>query len=396
MPDNYRRLKARFGKFGYIRGAFGDYIPDVTPIVGRDAYIPGTYNPVDYSAYWDPALRAVDYTDNRVGIYGLDTLTSEIEGNGSAATYPTNGQVIANTMFWCRVSATGQDQTYVNCFIKGSYLEAAACFTSGSNGARIHLLDCTISPMAPQTSTQGAKVASGFVHFERCDIYGCIDGVAPSNTDSWAKFTQCAFHDQVLISPDFGAIGGIKDNMGHVDAAMQTAGGSRMEFIGCGISAFYDTTQYCGNMAPVYWGTPSGTPPLPPYHGTGNKYWPKLQTTSGIMMSPNNPANNADLIKQFRFTKGFIDGGAYGINAGSHITTSDFTVADSFIGQDYRDHTDRKFIIAYDALKPQMTFTNVRTLVYDTASISARRPRGLSLTTGVAITDPNSMVAKGD
>jgi hypothetical protein len=377
LPDTFVRWIRRSGQWEAIRGDTG--IRD--GIIDRDDLVSGTYNPVYYSG--TPAMGG-DYSTNRVGYYGPSSIVQEQEGTN--LTYSTNGQTITGIDFYRRVSVSGQNITFVGCIFRGTPTDATAPLTCGSASVNATFIDCTFAPMAPQHSTQCARMGVGGGTFLRCDFYGGIDGIANNSTSGWPQqwnFLQCAWHDMVHISPDPGASGGLSDNAGHTDTGIQWGGG-RMRIDGCGIWAFYDMNKYQADEMPVDFGsgTTTATPRGFPYHMFGNKYTdtvaragdartpaatvggPSIYSTSCVMHGPMYlPIQNEEI------TNCYLDGSTWPINMGDSGITMDpgtpFTFTGNKIGTNHRwaQNGGTLAILARSALASGMSISGNTNLI---------------------------------
>lgn len=324
MVDRYRRAIRINGVWQYIRGASG-IVPSSSN--NRDLLVSGTYNPVDYSG--SPALGG-NYATNRVGIYDPSTLVNEVEQT-TTKVYSTNGQTISNTHFYCRVSITGQNITFENCFFHGNPTDQGHPVSTGSAALNTTFIDCTFCPTAPQWGQYGVALNSGGGSLIRCDVYGTGDGACNISSTGWTNqwnFIQSAFHDFLYNSPFQSASQGINDNASHTDGIQWSGGKCFID--GCGIWGFFQMTKRSqANEPNAGFGTGStgSSGPRQPYHFFGNKYTdtvavaasghspaavigqPSIYTTSCVMLSP-----ALAPVTRFVVQNSYLDGSTWAIN----------------------------------------------------------------------------------
>lgn len=288
---------------------------------------PGAWYPLDYA---DPARML----NERVGVLDWDDQEMTVSEGGpitlNSTDYPRN------VVFRRRVDFRGSSGAR-NCAFLGSTTENRECIGFGSQAVKHELIDCTIFAQSPNWQTQGVKKGVGELILRRCDVYGVIDGIAPSNNwSSPLRAIQTAVHDLLLFSPDPGAVGGMPDNAGHVDA-VQNAGGWT-EILGCDIRAMYDMTQYQGKQHSVNFGTPDAQGVFP-YHVFGNKYReangePSPYQTSVLMLSPR---TYPLLTTKLNFSR--FDGASFAVNGGGRTELAQghvFEVIGNLIGKNHR------------------------------------------------------------
>lgn len=356
MVAVYQELIKREGKWQYTKGGSGL----LTAVVNRDSLVLGTYDPLANVVKRTWENPGVDVSNNTIGYYGDDSITSQSEGGN--LTYSTASQTVANTMFYRRISCAAPDLVYINCFFWGSPTENIQSVTStNASASNVTFIDCTFTSMAPQNNTAGYKGGALKVTFIRCHVYGVIDGLAPSAPFADMRVIQSGIHDLAYFSPDPGAVGGIKDNAGHVDGIQMVGGSIRIQ--GSGIRGYTDQTKYEANEPSVEFG-PDDASGLPPWHMFGNKYYPDTRSTSSMMWSPTNAP-----LTYVEVSDSYLDGGAVapinggGQGAGSGVPTAstDIQILRNKVGNDHRQNSSFYIMSAVTALQPYITVSgNVR------------------------------------
>ncbi len=330
------------------------------PFQFRETLVLGAYNPLLYAGPTPETFENLPWQQiwpitNRVGIYGRDYMRFEDEGTNQVRTFSTPGQVICDTVFYCRVSVSAANVTFINCLFLGPATQGAQCFTATNAGCvGLVLIDCTFVPQNPNRWASGIIIGLNGALFDRCDFYGQSDAITPGNRwDSAVIVRQSAIHDMIAYCPDPGAAGGITDAITHVDQSQMIGGTLIIQ--GSGYDGFFHpSTRYMqANQPPVGFG---GTPVNPTYHMFGNRYWPDLHTTSSVMMSP----ATYPLI-EFEFSNGWIDGAALPINCAAMNSASRFAFDYNVVGNSRRSVGSSigpfsfKTILARASLQPVIT-----------------------------------------
>jgi hypothetical protein len=218
--------------------------------------------------------------------------TSTISNN---ITYSSanNGQTITNTIFTGRVTVTGQNITFRNCWFRGN----GGIMLNCNNDTVDNLLveDCTFRPQTPS-----------------------IVGKNTSVIDVGVSILGCYAHDLAYYSPDPGH----SDNQTHNDIIQVHYGGSNIVIRGNTLRALLDPSIGDASKPSV---DQNGQ------HISGNAQYPSLSHMAVLMLAP-----EAVNITNLTVDKNYMDGGAVLINCAGRTSMTGFVVSNNKWGRNMR------------------------------------------------------------
>jgi hypothetical protein len=289
----------------------------------RDSFVIGNYKPDASNTGYLPGT----------------SFTSTISNN---ITYSSanNGQTIQNTIFTGKVTVTGQNITFRNCWFRSSSGEMLNCNNDTVDNLLIE--DCTFKPMSPNLNLN-AIFGRNFTA-KRCNISGTVDAfsIVGKNTgviDLGVNILGCYAHDLSYFSP----CPHHSDNQTHNDVIQVHYGGSNIVIRGNTLRALIDPNIGDASEPSV---DQDGQ------HISGNTYYPSLSHMSVLMLSP-----IAVNITNLTFDKNYADGGACLINCGSHTAMTGFVVSNNKWGRNMR--LGETFTILAKAAQPITITGNV-------------------------------------
>ena len=239
----------------------------------------------------------------------------------AATTYTQSGTaaspiVIQNMKFMNKVSINGcKYMTFQNCAFYGPPAGAAyagAINSTNFNNANLVFQDCLITQQAP--TTEGAVGVQGGHNstFLRCEFKDCGDGIALVHSQgTWANAHDgpmnltvlgCYMHDLAYFSPEPSR--SPDDNASHCDL-IQIRGGSNIIIRYNTLVSHLDPNIGAANQPSVNSTDSSGNP----IHVSGNKYYPDMNGTSVMMVSPYLAPFHDIYVEN-----NWIDGGSYSFN----------------------------------------------------------------------------------
>lgn len=322
----------------YYRSGAGSWTakdrPSLTAVT-REALVPGTYLPdATNTGLLDP--NVIFRTEN------------------NAVTYDSfwSGQVIENVIFMNKVSVTGPNITFKNCYFRGPAVNTGegsivACTAAGVSAAVFQ--DCEFSPRAPNS---GTNCINGH-HFTllRCNLHRSVDGVGiipriGGRADVFIIGTW--IHDLAFFSPD-----PFQNNNATHNDCIQWHGGLGLTILGSRLEGFYDPAFSAASQPPVE--DANGD------HLSGNPYYPSMNATSCLLCNThiaNTPPG------QLSIRKTYINGGGSAlVFSSAPAMTNVGEVVDNFFGRNYRNGADFAILANTGATQPLQTFTltgNVR------------------------------------
>lgn len=267
------------------------------------------------------------------------SFTSTISSN---ITYSStnNGQTITNTLFTGRVTVTGQNITFRNCWFRGSGGVMLNCNNDTVDNLLVE--DCTFKPQTPSSIVNGLFGRNYTA--KRCDMSGSVDAfsIVGKNTsviDVNVSILGCYAHDLSYYSPDPSH----SDNQTHNDIIQYHYGGSNVVIRGNNLRAFMDPSIGDASEPSV---------DRDGQHISGNTYYPSLSHMAVLMLSP-----AAVNITNLTVDKNYMDGGACLINCSSRETMSNVVISNNKWGRDMR--LGETFTILVRAAQPLTITGNV-------------------------------------
>lgn len=287
----------------------------------RDNLVIGNYKPDASNTGYLPGTSFVS------------TITNNI-------TYSTSGQVIQNTIFNGKVTVTGTNITFRNCWFRGSSGEMLNCNNDTVDNLLIE--DCTFRPQSPNLNLN-AIFGRNFTA-KRCDISRTVDAfsIVGKNTsviDLGVNILGCYAHDLSYFSP----CPHHSDNQTHNDVIQIHYGGSNVVIRGNNLRAFIDPAVGDASEPSV---DQNGQ------HISGNTYYPSLSHMTVLMLSP-----EAVNITNLTFDKNYANGGSVLINCAGRTTMTNVVISNNKWGRDMR--LGETFTVMAKAAQPLTITGNV-------------------------------------
>lgn len=286
----------------------------------------------------DSLVARTYYPDaTNTGHLGLSTLTNIVTTN---QTYST-AQTVQNTWFdGARVSLTGPNITFRNCYFTGDNSVNALVTCSNANVVNARFYDCTFLPKFVRYETNG--IAGHDFKLYRCDISHVVDCISPSNSTAFANLGsgfpigvevwQSYLHDHAWWTAASGGVVHPSDTETHNDL-IQIVGGAGLVVVGNTLIARF-AKQY------AHWQVTN--PSVEPYStvalhslpdGGPFQVIPSRGSTGGVALSAGNEANgryNWDdssallmtdaqgVVSNVTFEDNLVAGGNFAINGGAN------------------------------------------------------------------------------
>jgi len=236
-------------------------------------------------------------TASNVG-YVAGTTFTIVNGN---QTYSTDNQVIENRRFTGKVSVTGKNITFRNCWFNAASTNSNTVQVTNTNAQNIMFDRCTFRPSS-FSSTINCVFGHDFTLY-RCDVSGGVDGVDVYRSSTGGALNVSILgtwiHDLGYWSPDSSHA----DNQSHNDLIQIHYGGTDLHIMGCRLDGTADPTVGNANEPSV--DDANGT------HLSGNKYYPLMTAMSVVMASP---VSTTAGLTNFIFEQNWADGGQVMIN----------------------------------------------------------------------------------
>ena len=275
----------------------------VTP-ANRDSLVLGAYKPSVATTGTIPGITLTTVT----------TATAYTQ-SGTAA----NPIIIQNMKFMNKVNINGcKYLTFKNCAFYGppsGATTAAALTSTNFDNANLVFQDCLFTQQAPTTEAAVGVQGGHNSTFLRCEFKGTSDCIALVHSQgTWANAHDgpmnltvhgSYFHDLAYFCPE--PTRDPDDNASHCDC-IQIRGGSNIIVRYNTFVSHLDPNIGAANQPSVdEWGGPNGTTRIK--HISGNKYYPDMNGTSVMMVSP-----YLAPFHSIYFEYNWVDGGAASLN----------------------------------------------------------------------------------
>lgn len=268
----------------------------------RDSLVIGNYKPDASTTGYLPGTSFVSTISNNI------TYSSA-----------NNGQTIQNTIFTGKVTVTGQNITFRNCWFRSSTSEMLNCNNSTVDNLLIE--DCTFKPQSPNLDLNA--IFGRNYTAKRCDISNTVDAfsIVGSNSsviDVGVNILGCYVHDLSYFSP----CPHHSDNQTHNDVIQIHYGGSNVVIRGNNLQAL---------IAPNIGDASEPSVDQNGQHISGNTYYPSLSHMSVLMLSP-----IAVNITNLTIDKNYMRGGAVLMNMPTRTGMTGVTITNNKWGRDMR------------------------------------------------------------
>ena len=205
--------------------------------------------------------------------------------NGNV-TYSTDGALYENRRFMGKVSVTGKNITFRNCWFNKADFGSAMVQCTNANVDNVTFENCLFRPSSPGTEgvanadNHGACLVGDRFTMIRCDLSWCCDAIDIATygggTGRDITITGTYIHDLTYFSPlDISGTGVYADNQTHNDCLQTVIPLDGLYVEGCFFDCMFDSAV--GNAS---------EPPQFDNNGDlirGNKYYPNMQGMAVLM-----------------------------------------------------------------------------------------------------------------
>jgi len=265
----------------------------------------GSYEPFAGLTYASGVQQTTPPTQRTAGLMPSTVLAGEnsltlSSGNVTFSDTSSTVKTIANTRFDGKVSVTGKNYVFKNCLFLGDANNDACFQCTNVNAENVLLEDCEIrgkNTNNDDTTNSDGLYGNNFTT-RRVWIHGVVDGVHP-NPDA-SGIVNWTDYGSVINGLSFYSPWQYQSNNASHNDCIQINGGHGIYMTGSKLEGFYDDT-----IGQAMVDNSSQT-------GTGNFYYPHMQSTSCLMGTPlSQPPGD------YHFTNCWFDGGAYTFNFAS-------------------------------------------------------------------------------
>lgn len=236
-------------------------------------------------------------------------------------TYSTNDTTVERRRFTGKVSITGKNITFRDCWFNSGIFGSAMVQCTNANVENITFENCLFRPPAPGTAGEanvtnyGANLVGDRFTMIRCDLSWACDGIniaSSGNNSRDVTILGSYFHDLTYFSPYILQDMSVSwaDNQTHNDCIQVTTPAlTRFRLEGCTLECMFDPAVGNASQPPTFDGEGN--------LASGNIYYPNIQGM-GVFMTGSGSRAMSDIVVH----KNWMYGSATYVNWGNGTTGS--------------------------------------------------------------------------
>ena len=258
-----------------------------------------------------------------------------VSGN---VTYSTNNATYERLRFTGKVSITGKNITFRDCWFNCAQFGNALVQCTNANVENVTFENCLFRPPTPGTEGQanvtnyGACLVGDRFTMIRCDLSWTCDGIDfytfAGGTVRDITMLGSYIHDLSYFSPyPIPGGGSFADNQTHNDCMQIVEATNGLHVEGCSFEAMFDPAVGNASEPPQF----SGSDLV-----RGNKYYPSMQGMSVLMCGGDDPVSNMVIHKNWMYGGSvYINWSTQTVGSGTLQITDNRWLRGQRLGDDY-------------------------------------------------------------